>query len=674
MTSNSNEKIKDPLRTLKDKVLLIRFKKGNEAQKQTDWYDEHFAGKKADGKYFIKAGDRKGKVGEEDLALLKRCAADRRCILLLAIHYDPDDRNRGIDRCFVSAVRPSTKKSESGKLVGVEIKVVGEGRELNRDPDAPVWENILNLVSYPTYEEASKKEGYAVVIRDRALATAVSSLVADPVSVQATCNDAEGKRGESLWAERENWSRTRDYNRIVQSRAFRRMVDKAQIYGSEQGVLYRTRMTHTLIVARIARQIARKVNDRISEEQMPVAQIDELLTETIALAHDLGHTPFGHQGERTLNSKLEQHCGKVLGGGFKHNYQSVRVMSYLEESYPSFVGMNVSWKVLEGALHHTKTRKKVGKKGENDPGKTKPVCNFFELDPMYCRNSDWFYQVLHEPLEESDDGAFIPSCTCEGEIVAIADEIAQRSHDIDDGIMSGRIDCNQFVGGLSRFGYGTYAEQMRAVLDEVESEMARGRIYADELDVKRSVLSEKVIDLLVDDAVKSSGVDGNDHLEIDNSERGRAFMGYLERVVNRQVLSSQTVASFDINAESIVGGLYDRLLANPFLLSPEALRRFYIMQVAAGMEDVLDFSNCDFDARLGEMKRIRGMECIAVSAGEDRRAKLVERVRGRAWDDEDVQDAYLLKWIYLNRVIADYIGDMTDAMAKEEYRRICQYS
>ena len=151
-------------------------------------------------------------------------------------------------------------------------------------------------------------------------------------------------------------------------------------------------------------------------------------------------------------------------------------------------------------------------------------------------------------------------------------------------------------------------------------------------------------------------------------------MGYLERVVNRQVLSSQTVASFDINAESIVGGLYDRLLANPFLLSPEALRRFYIMQVAAGMEDVLDFSNCDFDARSKEMKRIRGMECVAVTAGDDRRMKLVEGVRGATWDNESIQDRYLLKWIYLNRVIADYIGDMTDAMAKEEYRRICQYS
>ena len=667
-----------PSFTLKDKVLFIRF---NDRGKK--YFYEHFIDDGADGRFRI---DESNWANENDRMLLEQCVENDQCIPALAFMYTKGEKGITGRECYAFIARPSLVQGDSGKLFISEpqgekpllvprdsVPPFGMDGEKN-----PVFENLNNLVSFYAEDGKAAQSGekgedsgkFCAIIKERALATAVYGLAANAGKAQATCEKAGGEEGESLWAEREKWSRSRDYNRIIQSRAFRRMVDKAQIYGSEQGVLYRTRMTHTLIVARIARQIAGGIN----EKKLSGVQIDELLTETIALAHDLGHTPFGHQGERTLNGKLEQHCGKVLGGGFKHNYQSVRVMSYLEESYPSFVGMNVSWKVLEGALHHTKTRKKIGKKGESDSGKTKLICNFFELDPMYCRNSGWFDQVLHEPLKEPDDEAFVPSCTCEGEIVAIADEIAQRSHDIDDGIMSGRIDCNQFVGGLGRFGYGAYAEEMRAVLDEVEDEMARGRIYADELDVKRSVLSEKVIDLLVRDTIDNTGIGEKDRPKIGNSERGKAFMNYLERVVNRQVLSSQTVASFDINAESIVGGLYDRLLANPFLLPPETLRRFYVMQVAAGLKDALDFSNCDFDARLKEMKRIRGMECVAVTAGDDRRMKLVEGVRGATWDNESIQDRYLLKWIYLNRVIADYIGDMTDAMAKEEYRRICQYS
>lgn len=146
----------------------------------------------------------------------------------------------------------------------------------------------------------------------------------------------------------------RDRERIVNSRAFRRMVDKAQIFTSSQGDHYRTRMTHTMEVAQIARSIANSL----------ALNID--LTEAIALGHDLGHTPFGHQGERTLqdilNGRVEiglpRSGEKNIYGGFKHNFQSVRMLNCLEEKYVEYEGLDVSYQVLEGVLKHTAFRQK----------------------------------------------------------------------------------------------------------------------------------------------------------------------------------------------------------------------------------------------------------------------------------------------------------------------------
>ena len=145
-----------------------------------------------------------------------------------------------------------------------------------------------------------------------------------------------------------------DYERIVCSKAFRRMVDKAQVFTSSKGDHYRTRMTHALEVARISRTLAERLH------------ANAYLAEVIALAHDIGHTPFGHQGERSLDNILRGRALKELKlvpcgdevpcnpyGGFKHNFQSVRVLATLEERYSQFYGLNISAQVLEGALWHT---------------------------------------------------------------------------------------------------------------------------------------------------------------------------------------------------------------------------------------------------------------------------------------------------------------------------------
>src|SRR5689334_10160263 len=148
--------------------------------------------------------------------------------------------------------------------------------------------------------------------------------------------DPSASRGR-LYREPESPTRTpyqRDRDRILHSAAFRRLKDKTQVFLFDEGDHYRTRLTHTLEVAQIARAIARAL------------RLDEDLAEALALAHDLGHTPFGHAGERALDRAMTEF------GGFNHNGQSLRVVTSLERHYPRFDGLNLTWETLEGLVKH----------------------------------------------------------------------------------------------------------------------------------------------------------------------------------------------------------------------------------------------------------------------------------------------------------------------------------
>ncbi|MEW6170706.1 MAG: deoxyguanosinetriphosphate triphosphohydrolase [Candidatus Omnitrophota bacterium] len=175
----------------------------------------------------------------------------------------------------------------------------------------------------------------------------------------------------------------RDRDRIIHSAAFRRLEYKTQVFVNHEGDYYRTRLTHTLEVSQIARTIASALRLNID------------LTEAIALAHDLGHTPFGHSGEEALNELMKNH------GGFNHNLQSLRVVDLLEEKYPEFLGLNLTWEVREGIAKHTSK----------------------------------FDQAVH--IKEF---ALNKLPSLEAQVVDIADEIAYDNHDLDDGLTSGLID------------------------------------------------------------------------------------------------------------------------------------------------------------------------------------------------------------------------------------------
>jgi len=173
----------------------------------------------------------------------------------------------------------------------------------------------------------------------------------------------------------------RDRDRIIHCAAFRRLEYKTQVFLNHEGDYYRTRLTHSLEVAQIGKAIARKLH------------LNEDLTEALALAHDLGHTPFGHTGEEVLDQLM---AGQ---GGFEHNYQSFRVVDELEERYPGFDGLNLSWEVREGILKHSTSH--------DTPGETR--------------------------------AEFLPGTvpSIEAQLINYADEIAYNNHDIDDGLKSG---------------------------------------------------------------------------------------------------------------------------------------------------------------------------------------------------------------------------------------------
>ncbi len=193
------------------------------------------------------------------------------------------------------------------------------------------------------------------------------------------------------YREEEHFLRTpfqRDRDRIIHSTAFRRLEYKTQVFIYHEGDYYRNRLTHTLEVQQIARTIAR------------ILKVNEDLVEAIALAHDLGHTPFGHKGEGVLNEIM-----KSLGfSGFEHNRQGLRIVDILEERYSDFSGLNLTFEVREGIIRHTTS---------------------YDI-PLVEKEYEEFTKFISPPIE--------------AQIVNVADEIAYTCHDLDDGIKSGIID------------------------------------------------------------------------------------------------------------------------------------------------------------------------------------------------------------------------------------------
>ena len=247
----------------------------------------------------------------------------------------------------------------------------------------------------------------------------------------------------------------RDRDRVIHSSAFRRLVYKTQVFLNHEGDLFRTRLTHSLEVAQLGRSIARSL------------RLNEDLVEAVALAHDLGHTPFGHAGQDALHACMAEF------GGFEHNLQSLRVVDHLEERYPDFDGLNLSFEAREGVLKHCSVRN---------------AQRLEDAEPAYADGQGGIGRRFLDRLQPS----------LEAQLCNLADEVAYNAHDIDDGVRSGLIRIEQLeqvalFGGflrqtLQRHPHLADADQGRRLLYETIRQMLSAQVY-DIIDGSRAALA-----------------------------------------------------------------------------------------------------------------------------------------------------------------------------------------
>ncbi len=348
--------------------------------------------------------------------------------------------------------------------------------------------------------------------------------------------DASNSRGrlhrESALKGRSEYQRDRD--RIIHSTAFRRLEYKTQVFVNHEGDLFRTRLTHSLEVAQIARSVARQLH------------LDEDLTEAIALAHDLGHTPFGHAGQDALNACMKPY------GGFEHNLQSLRVVDVLELRYGGFDGLNLTFETREGILKHCSRRNALllGDVGER------------------------FIKRLRPSLE--------------AQLANVADEIAYNNHDVDDGLRSGLITLEQ----LSTIKI--FKRHMAAALKAFPKLNGRRLVHE---------TVRRMIGTLVNDLARQSATSIRAHnpRSVDDVRRAPALIGFSDRIQHEQhelkqflrihLYQHYRVARMSSKARRIVTELFNGMLAEPKLLPPEFQSRAQkdkaraIADYIAGMTD-----------------------------------------------------------------------------------------
>ena len=305
----------------------------------------------------------------------------------------------------------------------------------------------------------------------------------------------------------------RDRDRIIHCAAFRRLEYKTQVFVNHEGDLFRTRLTHSIEVSQIARSVARALG------------LNEDLTETISLAHDLGHTPFGHAGQDALNA-----CMKEFGG-FEHNLQSLRVVDVLEERYAEFPGLNLTFESREGILKHcsdTKARE-LGELGKRFLERRQP--------------------------------------SLEAQLVNLADEVAYNHHDIDDGLRSQLLNIEQ-LREVELFA--RHYDQVHARYPELA---ARRTVY----ETLRRMINEVVGDLIAssENLLRRAGVNSIDDVRrhdqplIGYSDEIRAQSLALKRFLRRDLYAHERVRNVSEKAASIIAGLFGAFMNDPGRLPPQ---------------------------------------------------------------------------------------------------------
>lgn len=338
----------------------------------------------------------------------------------------------------------------------------------------------------------------------------------------------------------------RDRDRIIHSSAFRRLKEKTQVFVAHEGDAYRTRLTHSLEVSQIARTLARAL------------QVDEDLAEASALAHDLGHPPFGHSGEDALSESM------VDFGGFDHNAQTLRVVTKLETRYPQFEGLNLAWETLEGVVKHNGPLMQAG----DDP---KVLPWGFRAYP------GWQALELHT------------HAGIEGQIAALSDDIAYNNHDIDDGLRSGILKIEQLmdlplVGDVFRRCRARYPDISENILiHEAVREMI-GLMVADVLDETRRRLKESGAD-------SPEAVRALDRPMVSFSEGMTESLAAVRRFLYANMYLHYKVKRMKEKGKMVVRDLFAAFLSDPMLLPTELQR-----EAGGGGEEATARVVCDYIA------------------------------------------------------------------------------
>ncbi|WP_312567072.1 deoxyguanosinetriphosphate triphosphohydrolase [Comamonas sp.] len=313
----------------------------------------------------------------------------------------------------------------------------------------------------------------------------------------------------------------RDRDRIVHSSAFRRLVYKTQVFVNHEGDLFRTRLTHSLEVAQLGRSIARPLG------------LNEDLVEAICLAHDLGHTPFGHAGQDELNACMQDF------GGFEHNLQSLRVVDALEERYPQYDGLNLTFETREGILKH-------------------------------CSKANALKLEVQEPNGVAARFLTGQQTSLEGQLANLADAIAYNAHDVDDGVRSGLISLEQLqtVPLFAHF----YAQTLAEYPQLAQPHAQRRLLY----ETIRRMLSAQVYDVIhtTRQHITQAGVQHADDVRacgqrlVRFSEDMQAQSQALKHFLFHQLYRHAQVMHTMNAARQMVRELFDAYMAQPSMMKP----------------------------------------------------------------------------------------------------------
>ncbi|TCU17485.1 deoxyguanosinetriphosphate triphosphohydrolase [Rhizobium sullae] len=343
-----------------------------------------------------------------------------------------------------------------------------------------------------------------------------------------------------LYAESSSPTRSefqRDRDRIVHTTAFRRLKHKTQVFIAQDGDHYRTRLTHTIEVAQIARALARAL------------KLDEDLAEGVALVHDFGHTPFGHTGEDALHDVLLPY------GGFDHNAQSLRIVTKLERRYAEFDGINLTWESLEGLVKHNGPL--LAKDGQGTRGPVpQPIFDYCEIHDLELATF----------------------ASLEAQVAAIADDIAYNTHDIDDGLRSGYLTFEMleeipFLAGLMAEVRGLYPRLEKSRFTHEIMRRQVTRMVEDVIAVAQERLSE-VKPKSVKDIREAGRVIATFSKEMSETDR------QIKQMLFKRIYRHPDIMRIRAGAAQIVTDLFAAYMANP-----KEMQSHYWVDHIAGLAD-----------------------------------------------------------------------------------------